>query len=80
MEQSPFNEQLWQTAASRDYEPLSKALEHLASGAAGEDDRVVLARYTMVLADNTETARLKLDAAKARIDALFTTFKVRPKS
>jgi hypothetical protein len=80
IEQSPFSEQLWQTAASCDYEPLAKALEHLASGTAGENDRAVLARYPVVLADDTETARLKLDAAKARIDALLTTFKVKPKS
>lgn len=71
----PFREQLWQVAASRDYELLLQVLDRIERGILMDEDRKTISKYPFLLIEEPIEAKKKLDSAKAKVEMLKKKFK-----
>ncbi len=72
---NPFKEQLFQKAASNDYEIVMKIIERLEKQVILPSDKPFFLKYPFLLQEEASILKQKLDAAKQRIEMLKQNFK-----
>ena len=75
----PFKEQLWQVAASKDYDAIVKALDNLEKGVIEEAGRVLFSRYPFIIVEEPFEAKKKMDASKKKLELINKNFKTESK-
>ncbi|MFX0099941.1 MAG: hypothetical protein ACFFCS_10180 [Candidatus Hodarchaeota archaeon] len=71
----PFKKQLWQVAASKDYDAILKALDNLEKGIIEEEGRVLFSRYPFIIMEEPFDAKKKLDSSKKKLELINKNFK-----